>query len=296
MKRLTQVHVIAAAVIVCLSVPEARAQPEKVSIRLAPRPDQTVQMSMTQEMDFEISFGSAAPSAPPMNMAMRSMMSLTQKTGPRKADGSIDAEITYDEIRSELSLNGQPAAVPNPNGDLVGKPVVVTYNAGGEVIGVKGLPALPGLSDDSFRQMLVSFSGNLPATALGVGETAKAPLNVNLPLPLPGAVPVTITGETTLKLSSVDRDTRGRTAIFDSTVTGSMSTDVPAPDGKNQMKLNFTMTGDGTTIMDLDRGIPRSNLTATTFAGRAEIPAGAAAAAMPGMNMRGTIKLAMTSK
>ena len=297
MKRLTQAHVIAAAVIVCLSAPEARAQSEKISLRMAPRPGQTVQMTVTQDMDFDMSMdGAPLPGGNSMKMVMRSTMALTQKTGPLKADGSVDAELTYDQIAIELSMNGQQMPASDVDTGLVGKPVVVTYNANGEVIGVKGLPAASGLTDETFKQMLGSFYGNLPVTALGVGETTTGPLDipVPLPLPVPGA-PMQMTGETILKLVSIDRDAQGRTARFDSTVNGRMDSAIPSPDGKGQLKFDITMIGDGTTIIDLNKGLPRSNIATSTFSGRMNMPAGAAPNATS-MTMRGTVKVVMSSK
>lgn len=297
MKRLTQVHVIAAAVIVCLSAPEARAQSEKVSVRMAPRPDQTVQMTMTQDMDFDVAIvggGAAQAGDTSMKMLMRLTTALTQKTGPLKADGSVDAELTYDQIAAEMSMNGQQMPASEVAG-LVGKAVVVTYNANGDVVGVKGLPEASGLTDESFRQMLSSFSGSLPATALGVGETTSGPLNLALPVPLPFPGGLMMTGETILKLVSLDRDAQGRTARFDSTINGKMDSAIPSPDGKSQVKFDFTMIGDGTVIMDLDKGVPRSNVATSTFNGRMNVPAGAAPGAMS-MTMRGTAKIVMSSK
>ena len=64
--------VVAAGVLACLAAPTVIAQSEKVSIRMAPRPGQTVHLTMTQEMDFDISFdGAALPGVTgPMKMLM----------------------------------------------------------------------------------------------------------------------------------------------------------------------------------------------------------------------------------
>ena len=296
MKRLTHAHVIAAAVIVCLSVPEARAQSEKVSIRMAPRPSQTVQMTITQDMDFDMSMdGAPLPGAGSMKMLMRSTMTLTQKTGPLKVDGSVDAVMTYDQIAMELSLNGQQTPASDLDTGLVGKPVVVTFSPNGEVVGVKGLPEGLGLTDEAFKQMISSFYGNLPVTALSVGETTSGPLNVALPLPLPIPGGLAMTGETILKLVSIDRDAQGRTARFDTTINGKMDSAIASPDGNSQMKFDFTIIGDGTVIMDLEKGLPRSNIATTTFDGKMGMPPGAAPGAT-NMTMRASMKVVMSSK
>jgi hypothetical protein len=295
--RLARTPIVAAAVIASLASPAIRAQSDKISLRMAPGPGQTVQMLMTQKVDFEISVeGAPAPVLAPMRMVMQSTMVLTQKTGARQPDGSIDVELTYDQIRSEVTMNDQPTPTSDLGKELVGKPVVLTYNASGEIVGVRGLPAGPGLNDEMFKQMIGSFYGNLPVTALSVGETTTGPLDFNLPLPLPGASALQMTGQTILKLVSVDKNAAGRSARFDSTISGKMASELAAPDGKSQMQFNFTLSGDGTTIMDLDKGLPRSHLLTNTFVGRIDMAPGAPTATSPSMNMRGTMNVVVTSK
>ena len=72
--------------------------------------------------------------------------------------------------------------------------------------------------------------------------------------------------------------------------------ELAAPDGKSQMKFNFTTSGDGTTVMDLDKGLPRSHLLTSTFVGKMDMPPGAPTAVPPSMNMRGTMNVVVTSK
>ena len=125
MKPLGRIGVIVAAVMVGFAAPALLAQSEKVSVRMAPRPDQTVRMTMTQDMDFDISIdGSALPGAGPMKMLMRLTMAMTQKTGPAKGDGTVDAEMTYDQLRTEISMNGQSMPAADANNPLVGKVIV----------------------------------------------------------------------------------------------------------------------------------------------------------------------------
>jgi hypothetical protein len=106
-------------VVVALLAPSAViAQSEKVSVRMAPRPNQTVRQTWATEMDFDMSFdrAAAAPVLMPLKTAMRMTMALTLKTGAPKPDGTLDAELTYDQFRAEMSVNGQtmPADANNP--------------------------------------------------------------------------------------------------------------------------------------------------------------------------------------
>jgi hypothetical protein len=263
---------------------------------MAPRPGQTIHMTMSQDMDFEMSFDGASPvpGLETMKMLMRSSSAMTQKSGMQKTDGTWDVELTYDKFQSDMTMNGQSMPVGATDNQLVGKTVVMTYNRNGEMVDVKGLQAA-GLTDDAFKEMMASLYGNLPVTALSVGETTVAPLDFTLPLPLPGATGMKMTGETKMKLVSINKDAQGRYATFDSTVDGKMVSAIPSPDGTSKVTLDFTMGGNGSTVMDLDKGVVRSALTTSTFEGRIDMPAGAAPAAMPPMKLRGTVKMTMTS-
>ena len=274
------------------------AQSAKVSIRMAPTPDQTIRMTMVQDMDVELSFDANAPSAPakgPMKLTNKATMTLTQKIGARKADGTVDAELTYDEIRTEMSINGQPLPATGAETQLVGKAIVVTYSQSGEIVDVKG-PPVAGLTTEALKQMMNSFYGNLPVAAIGVGEIASAPLDFALPLPLPGAAPMKMGGQARVKLVAIDTDAKGRSARFESTIDGKMLSNVELPLGsqKATMTFDFTMGGTGTSLMDLDKGLLRSSQSTSTFTGTIKTTGDAAPAAMPGMNMRGTIKVTIT--
>jgi hypothetical protein len=290
--------IVAAAIVSCLIASPVLAQPEKVSVRMAPRPGQTIHMTMSQDMDFEMSFDGASPVAgltEPMKMLMRSTIAMTQKSGMQRADGTWDVELTYDKVQSDITMNGQSLAAGATDSQLVGKTIVMTYNRTGEIVDVKGLPAA-GLTDDAFKQMIGSLYGNLPVTALSVGETTVAPLDFALPLPVPGAAGMKMIGETKMKLVSIDKDAQGRSARFDSTLNGKVVSEIASPDGTSKVTLDFQMGGEGSTVMDLDKGVVRSSLSTSTFDGRVGTPGGAAPAALPPMKMRGTMKVTMSSK
>ena len=292
MKRVTRMFVVATAFFLA-APPAVVAQSEKISIRMAPRPGQTARLTMAHEVDMDISFDAgAAPGVMPMKMAIRMMAAMTQKTGTLKPDGTLDAEFTYDQFRIEMSMNGQtmPANTDNP---LAGKTVVVTYNRNGDVVGVQGMPAA--LTDGMFEQLMGSMFGNLPAAALAVGETTTAPMDFTLPLPLPGAAAMKLTGETRLTLVSVDKDARGRSATFTSTTAGGIVNDSGSPGGQGKTAFDLDLRGEGTYVINLDTGILRSNIVTSSVNGKMNMGGGAASPALPGMTMRGTIKMTLTS-
>ena len=164
------------------------------------------------------------------------------------------------------------------------------------MVGIKGLDAA-GLTDEAFKQLMGSFSNNLPATALSVGETTTVPMDLMLPLPLPlpGGAPMKVTGETRLTLVSIDKDAQGRSARFASTADGKMVTEFPSPDGKSKMTLDFRIGGDGTMVMDLDKGVLRSTVSTSTFDGKMDMPAGGVPGGAPALTLHGTMKMTMTS-
>ena len=294
MTRIIRIFVVATAFLA--APPAVIAQSEKVSIRLAPSPGQTVRLTLAHEIDMDISFdgAAAAPGIMPMKMVVRMTMLITQKTGALNPDGTVDSEFTYDQFRTEMSMNGQtmPADINNP---LIANTVVVTYNRNGDVVRIQGMPAGP--SDDMLSQLMGAFVGNLPATALGVGETATAPMDLTLPLPLPlpGAPVMKMVGQTQLRLVSLDKDARGRSARFESTTAGSMASDLASPDGQGKMSIDLNLSGEGTYVINLDTGVLRSNIVTSRINGKMNMAGSAASPALPGMTMRGTIKLTLTS-
>ena len=287
-RQLTGVFVVATAF---LAAPAAViAQTEKISVRMAPKPNQTARQTSSTEMEFDISSAEAgaAPGFMRMQITMRMTMAMTLKTGALKQDGTLDAELTYDQFRAEMSMNGQ--TMPADAGSLLaGKTVVMTYDRNGEIVGVRGLDAA-GLTNDAFRQMLGPLFGSLPATALAVGETTTVPLDFMLPLPLPSAAPITLVGQTRLKLASVDKDARGRAATFESTMAGSMVTDLGSPQEK--VSLDFSLSGQGTYVVNLETGMVRSNVATSDVNGKINVAGNAAAPG--GMTMRGTLRMTMT--
>jgi hypothetical protein len=237
------------------------------------------------------------PGAAPMKMIAKTTMGITQKTGPLNKDGNIEAELTYDEIRSEVLMNGQSVPGANANNKLVGKIITVTYDRQGNPLDVK-LPSEVGLSTEAFKQILDSIYGNLPTNAIGVGEVVAAPLDFTLPLPIPGAAPLKMEGDVKLKLISIDKDSTGRSARFDSTIDGKISNDieVPSPNGKIKLSLDFKMNGDGTSLKDLDKGLLRSSESNSTLNGKIKMGIEAGPGPLPPMNLQGRIKVTLTSE
>ena len=121
---------------------------------------------------------------------------------------------------------------------------------------------------------------------MGVGEVATTPLSLTLPLPLPSGAPLKMTGERRSKLVAVDNDAGARVARLEVALDGKMSGDV-TPDAKSKIRFDFLLTGGGSTVMDLDKGVIRTSVTTSTINGTIEM-AGATPGPVAPMRMRAT--------
>src|SRR5499426_2785033 len=270
----------------------AFAQSEKIKFKMVPEPNQTVRMGAVQDMELNMSFESETPSAgalpEPMKMMARAVFALTQKVGARDKEGNVSAEMTYDEVSSELMMNDQPMQIGDKVNNFIGKKITATFNSRGEMIDLKVPPDL-GLPEESFKQLLKSVYGNLPQTPLGVGEVATAPLDFTIPLPIPGAPPLKIDGLIKFTLVSVETEATGRTARFDQTMDGKSVSDmeVPGPTGQTKMSLDFKLNGGGGMVMNVDKGFLKSSDSKMTFGGKLKIAGESGATKSPTINFQG---------
>src|SRR5262249_44559145 len=218
-----------AAFVACFIWTPAFAQSEKISLRLLPRPNQIVRMRMVQQTDVDMSFDSdlsvPATAMVPVTLGTKTVVEITQKSGPANAQGHIEAEITYEEVSTGLTMNGQAMPASGTSASFIGKKVTVTFDEQGSVLDIK-VTADVGIPEESFRQMLKSMYGNLPAISLAVGETTTVPLDFTLPLPVQGAPPLKMDGDVKHTLASIEKDASGRIAKFDHSIVGKMLTDV----------------------------------------------------------------------
>ena len=275
------------------------AQSEKVTFKMVPGPNQTVRMRAIQDMELDMSFESETPSAAALletvKMMARAVFALTQKVGAQDKDGNVSAEVTYDEVSSEMMVNGQPTQIGDKVDKFIGKKIMTTFNRRGEMIDLKIPPDL-GLPEESFKQLLKSFYSNLPQTPIGVGEVATAPLDFTVPLPVPGAPPLKIDGQIKSKLVSIEKGSTGRTARFDQTMDGKMVSDmeISGPNGQIKMSLDFKLNGGGGMVMNVDNGVLKSSDSKVTFGGKLKMAGESSAAKLPTINFQGMMKVTVT--
>src|SRR5262245_888518 len=107
--------ILAAFAVASLASTTAPAQSDKITIRMAPAPNHTVRMRLIQEMEMEMTCQGNSPLAAamsgPMKMLMTTVLAMTQKVGAPDAQGNVESEVTYDEMSSEATINGQSIPV-----------------------------------------------------------------------------------------------------------------------------------------------------------------------------------------
>ncbi|MCS6776427.1 MAG: hypothetical protein RMJ43_00985 [Chloroherpetonaceae bacterium] len=201
-----------------------------VTLRMKFKPGETLKYQTTLQMNIETPMMA-------QNGAMKMDISMVQNQKVLKAlpAGGGDVEVTTTDTRA--SMNGQPMSLPsNP-------PVTLTYDAQGNVRGVKGLPkdAAPlmggGMAGANQMQLQGTF---LPAKPVKPGDTWT--MNVKLP--------GTTGGNAVVKGQFLKMETIGRyrTAKIRTVLTGPMNLMMnaqgqPTTDAKQAaMKMTGTMT------------------------------------------------------
>lgn len=275
------------------------AQTEKITLKMVPEPNQTVRMRMIHEMEIDVIVEGETTSAEAlpetMKVISRAVFALTQKVGAPDKEGNITSEFSYDEVTSETTMNGQPMQLGDAAGKFIGQKILATFNKRGEMVDLKIPPEL-GLSQESFKTTLKSLYGDLPQTVIGVGEVATTPLDFTLPLPVPGAPPLKIDGHIKYALTSIEQGATGRVAKFNQTVDGKMVSDMdlPRPNGRVKVSLDFKLNGGGDLVMDIDKGVLKSSDSKTTFGGMLKATDESSVTKLPTINMRGTLKTRVT--
>lgn len=302
MKRISLFLLPLAALSLCVISATTFAQtdtPEKVSLKMTPKPDQTTRLRMVTEVDMELSFEGEIPpelaALNPMKMQMKSVTGITQKTGPLNKQGQFVMELIYDEVNAEMTMNGNALPGGGDVGQLKGKKVKVTLDQKGTIFEVQSPPEIQ-MDAAAFKQLLKSLYGALPDEPMATGETATVPLSMALPLPLPGSGPINLVGSSKLKLLAVEKEGDSRIAKMEAVVEARMTnlTDFPSRNGPAKMKMDFSMTGGGTSSVNLDKATVKTNETTMKLEGRMSPAPESADAKLPAIAMKGSVKTTVT--
>ncbi|MFN0111019.1 MAG: hypothetical protein ACKVZH_19335 [Blastocatellia bacterium] len=276
-------------------------KPEKISLRITPKPDQSVRLRMVTEMDIEMNFEGAAASEqaalPPMKMQMKSATTFTQKTGPLDKQNRFEMELVYDDVSAEMMMNGNAFPVGDEMAKLKGMKIKVTMDQSGNIFDVQA-PKEAQMDAATFKELLKSLYGALPTELMAVGETATVPLTMALSLPLPGSNgPLNLQGSSKIKLLAIEKEGTNRLAKLETVSEARMTSvlDFPSPNGPAKMKMDFSMTGGGPSSINLDNATVKTNDLIMTLQGKMSPAPESADAKLPTMALKGTVKTIVTS-
>ncbi len=135
--------------------------------------------------------------------------------------------------------------------------ITFSYDDQGKVIDVALDDSSGGAPAEMLKQIMTRAFATVAPMTLSVGESVTVPTALNLPLPAGGpAVPMGIQGETRYTLTSVTFDGADRIAHLTSHTTNTINRGSPSsvPAG-SPFALAMTMTGDGKSDVNVDRGI-----------------------------------------
>ncbi len=255
-------------ILLCLCPVIFAAQADSITFNLRPQPEQTVHLKMTQELDFQLSFETAAASSVaglgPMKMSGRTVFAMTQKTGKPNDKGQLSAELTWDEAVAELTLDGSPMPSGGQANRIIGKKMTAIWEPDGTLADLK-LPDDPGMPADTIKQMIKGLMGLVPKKPLTIGETITTPFE--MALPVPGAGQMKFDGSNKYKLVAVEKDGADRLARFENTLDGRVksSSEINTPQGKVMMTVEMTVSGGGPLLMNVDRNFVKSSETQATL-------------------------------
>jgi hypothetical protein len=268
----------------------AGAQTERITVRLAPAPNQTLHLRTTQDMAMTTELDPAAGAASvPTIVNLHTVVDTTSAVGPTGNDGHYSASMTIDTISAAATMNGREMPVPSMGTEGAKLVITFSYDENGKVVDVSAGDSASAANETAKQILMRAFATVAPMT-LSVGESVTLPTALNLPMASGGpAVPMGVAGETRYTLTSVTFDGADRIAHLTSHMTSTMRQAPPSAPAGPALGFDMTMTGDGKSDVNVDRGIVLHAEQRATVEGR--MHAGATGSAMPKMQMHGTFTI-----
>lgn len=264
---------------------------ERITIRLAPTPDQTFRTRLVEETNLTMEpadqAGAAAP-RPPTRLSGTTAFVATVVVGASDDAGRVEARMTYDEITADFGFNGGPQRAATP-ADLQGRELTLVYDRDGRIVDVKS--NFTANVADAFKPAIVNIVGAAAPLTLAVGESVTRP--TNMMLPLPGADrPGELTYTTQFTLASVTVDGGERVAHLATTMTAQMNSPPVAASGANA-STTMRIDGTGTIDVNVERGIVMKAEQTVTLDG---MFGAAAAGGLPATRIRGTMTMSQATE
>ena len=258
---------------------------ERISLTRAPAPSQTIQFRIVQDTDVEMVTAStpagAGTAGDPTKLGGRTQIEMTMRVSAPDAEGRMSAELAYDSITANMTVNGVPISTTSAVAPLQGQTMTATYDAQGTLVDFKGPDSLAASGVD-LKELLTTLTGRMPTASLAVGETAVIPIDVPFPLPMPGGRSMHMTGRSVYKLMSIARDGDNRIAHLDYTTDAKMASEMPVGD-RGPLTMDVRMTGGGSCQWNADRRYMKGSDQKMTFEG--SVSGG------PDMTIHGTIRV-----
>lgn len=266
------------------------AQGERINLRWAPAPNQTIHLRATQDMQMKMDPDAPAPDTrpiPPIDMVMHTVVDTTSVVGPTDAAGHYTAALTIDNMAATMTMNGREMPIPAAMNDPAARPVITfSYDDQGRVLSIStGDASAPNPAAEFAKQILSRAMASAGPITLSVGETVTVPAAFEFPMPAGAPImPMGIKGETRFTLTSISFDGADRIAHLTSHSTGTISQAPPA--GAASISFDLTMTTEGKSDVNVDRGFIVHSEQRSTMEGT--MRGAATASVMPGMRMHGT--------
>jgi hypothetical protein len=276
------------------------AQSDKVPIRIVPQPNQTTRLTLTQEGDVDITPEGGIPGSPAatqtMKMTIKSTIGVVLKNGPADSQGRIVAELTYEDARFEMAVNGNTIPFGEAAKTVIGKKFTITFDREGEILDVNAPGDLTDMTK-SFKQIQQLMYGNVPKGELSIGETVVIPQAMDVPLPLPGAGPLKTQGDVKSKLVAIVNEADGRIAKFDYTSETKVAntTEVNSASGNATMSIDVKMSGNGTSQFNLTKGLLKTSEMKMNLDGKISASDPTTNLQTSNMTVKGTMKVSASS-
>jgi len=263
------------------------AQTDPITIRLGPAPNQTLHGRTVQDMTMSIAPDPAAAAMLPIpatSIQISMTIDTTATVGPADGAGHYESRMVCDNVSGTTTVNGKPAPFAMPTAAITGQAFTFFYDDAGRVIDVKAEGTLSDMMAAPIKQALSSAMASAPPITLTVGETVAVPTQMNLPVPAAsGGSGMTVTGETRYTLVSITFDGADRIAHLKTAMTSTVNRDTRAGAGAPTMGADMRITSEGTSDVNVDRGIALHTEQRMTIDGtmRMAAPAGVTSTSMP---------------
>jgi hypothetical protein len=267
------------------------AQSQRLTIRLSPAPNQTLHLRTTQDMEMTTEMDPAAGSgrSVPAIVNMHTVLDTTSAIGPTDNDGHYSARMTIDTISATATMNGREMPLPSQATAAAAPVITFSYDENGKVTDVSAGDSTSA-AIDAAKQILMRALATMAPMTLSVGESVILPTALNLPMPSAGpAMSMGVAGETQYTLTSVTFDGADRIAHLTSHTASTLSqAPSPVPAGP-AVAFDMTMTGDGKSDVNVDRGIILHAQQQSTIEGT--IHGGATGQPTPNGHVHGTFTI-----